>query len=632
MQTTRPSASSSSTSELISNLFKSTSQFADYDIHPNEPSSVYEPAYAEAVARARNSEGRHLHPTTNAPSSSSSSSSPPSSSSSSSSSYKHSSYFAPSAYGIPVLSAPQASYTALFEDLGVLARGQHSELRRVKARVGGEVYAVKIVDVFGMDLENRRQFQNEATILQSIPPHPNIIRFHAAFFSSNIPSSASASAAGNKQIDSSTLLKNRNSNKNNNNNNSADDEFGGGVGGGGFDGNEPPSSLEELLQLSEYSASSMYGRDHTYGAISASGGASAGDAFEGVAGNQQLQQQQQESKQRPSSNGSFSTEDAVWSMRNEDYYDDGSISATNTNNNDNNNNNIASRTMMTRGSSSSSSSSSSSGGGESSGHGVLTHGDIYNDIDASSSLRSGAPLCVVMELADCGDLQGLLDRLRSHNTHLHEAVYWHLTNQVAEALAVLHTRRLIHRDIKPANVFLAERCSAAKLGDLGVGRYMSSRTMQTFSLVGTPFYMSPEAVTSTGHGLESDIWSLGCLFYELAALRSPFYEEGINFYSLGQKIKHADYPPLSEVVSNDALCLQIPDEELARLGAVHDSLPAGRGLYSDVLEKLIVSMLQVDPSRRPTAAQILEITRRCARAFAPVLPFALEAYFSSQDE
>lgn len=59
---------------------------------------------------------------------------------------------------------------------------------------------------------------------------------------------------------------------------------------------------------------------------------------------------------------------------------------------------------------------------------------------------------------------------------------------------------------------------------------------QAFSKVGTPLYMSPEVLKGGGYSWSSDVWSLGCVLYELAMLRSPFKSEGLNLYSLFQKI------------------------------------------------------------------------------------------------
>jgi serine/threonine protein kinase len=122
----------------------------------------------------------------------------------------------------------------------------------------------------------------------------------------------------------------------------------------------------------------------------------------------------------------------------------------------------------------------------------------------------------------------------------------HYFVQIASALHVMHQCRVMHRDIKPANVFLTASPSSSsssgssgvhppssssaaagasgvnassaaslgltiKLGDLGLGRYLSSKTYEAFTVCGTPMYLSPEAISSTGYDFKSDVWSLGCL-------------------------------------------------------------------------------------------------------------------------
>ena len=82
----------------------------------------------------------------------------------------------------------------------------------------------------------------------------------------------------------------------------------------------------------------------------------------------------------------------------------------------------------------------------------------------------------------------------------------------------------MHRDLKPANIFVDSKDNL-KLGDLGLGRDFTSQTMEAFSRVGTPLYMSPEVLQGNGYDFKSDVWSLGCISYELCALISPFKDE-----------------------------------------------------------------------------------------------------------
>merc|ERR1711934_883828 len=100
---------------------------------------------------------------------------------------------------------------------------------------------------------------------------------------------------------------------------------------------------------------------------------------------------------------------------------------------------------------------------------------------------------------------------------------------------------MIHRDLKPQNVFLT-LSSDVKLGDFGVSKLMQTQAM-AHTQIGTPFYISPEICQNKPYDSKSDIWSLGCLIFELCALKPPFIADDMK--SMMKKICYTSPPPLS---------------------------------------------------------------------------------------
>jgi len=123
----------------------------------------------------------------------------------------------------------------------------------------------------------------------------------------------------------------------------------------------------------------------------------------------------------------------------------------------------------------------------------------------------------LMELVTGGQLHSHVARV---GALAHEQVQFYVASAVL-VLEHLHERGVVYRDLSPENLLLDAQ-GYIKLIDFNCAKKLDAHTMQTFTLVGTPVYMSPEVIRGRGYGMEADIWSLGVVFYELACGRLPF--------------------------------------------------------------------------------------------------------------
>ncbi|KAG7393932.1 Serine/threonine-protein kinase Nek7 [Phytophthora pseudosyringae] len=204
----------------------------------------------------------------------------------------------------------------------------------------------------------------------------------------------------------------------------------------------------------------------------------------------------------------------------------------------------------------------------------VSHPNIIQYLDA---FVQNNELYIAFEWAEAGDLKRQIRKANEKGVRFDERTIWRYFTQLCGAILYLHQNRIMHRDIKPANIFLTLK-GVVKVGDLGLGRYLSENTMEARSKVGTPLYMSPEVLRGESYGWKSDVWSIGCILYELAMLRSPFKSEGLNLVGLFQKINKGYYEAIPEV-------------------------------YSDHLRGLVKRMISLTASDRPSAQEVWEFCR-----------------------
>lgn len=129
-------------------------------------------------------------------------------------------------------------------------------------------------------------------------------------------------------------------------------------------------------------------------------------------------------------------------------------------------------------------------------------------------------VCLVMEHCEEGDMLSKIEQHRRNFTQFTEIELWSYLIQALSGLKALHDMNIMHRDIKSANILLNKAC-ALKLADFNVSKVVSPNGLLR-TQTGTPYYASPEVWMDKPYDFKSDVWSLGCVLYEMAALRPPF--------------------------------------------------------------------------------------------------------------
>lgn len=191
-------------------------------------------------------------------------------------------------------------------------------------------------------------------------------------------------------------------------------------------------------------------------------------------------------------------------------------------------------------------------------------------VQYSESFLERESLHIIMEFCEHGDLSDYLKKRRG--ILLEEEVVWKYLLQVALGLYWLHSNRILHRDIKTLNVFLTAT-DDARLGDLGVARVLSEGTNFASTLIGTPYYLSPEICEDKPYNDKSDVWAYGCVVYEMCALKHPF-----------------------DARNQAALLCKI------LTGRKDAPVPAS---YSSDLREIIDSCLQYEAADRPAMAELI---------------------------
>ena len=167
-------------------------------------------------------------------------------------------------------------------------------------------------------------------------------------------------------------------------------------------------------------------------------------------------------------------------------------------------------------------------------------------ISFEESFHVGGYFYIVMEYADGGDLA---QKIRSRGNKLFtEEEILNDFMQLALAIKYIHDRKILHRDLKAQNVFLMKD-GTIKLGDFGIARVLEHSFQVCRTQIGSPFYLSPEICEGKAYNSKTDIWSLGCILYELCTLKHAF--NAVNMNALLMNIIRGNYSPIPSTYSRE---------------------------------------------------------------------------------
>ena len=163
------------------------------------------------------------------------------------------------------------------------------------------------------------------------------------------------------------------------------------------------------------------------------------------------------------------------------------------------------------------------------------------------SFEEGGKFFIVMEYADGGDLAKVIQQ-KSNSKLFPEEEVLRIFVQIALAIKYIHDKKILHRDLKCQNVFLMKD-GTVKLGDFGIARVREHTFQLCKTQIGTPYYLSPEICEGKNYNAKTDIWSLGCILYELCTLHHAFTAQNMN--ALFVNIIRGRYDPIPKSFSNE---------------------------------------------------------------------------------
>lgn len=197
-----------------------------------------------------------------------------------------------------------------------------------------------------------------------------------------------------------------------------------------------------------------------------------------------------------------------------------------------------------------------------------------NIIKYCNCTKGAKKIFILMDYADGGDLDKFIEKYEREKKRIPEDKILDIFVQICLGIKYLHDRKILHRDLKPQNVFLTKN-GIVKLGDFGISTTLEHTNDVAQTKLGTPIFCSPEICMGKAYNSKSDMWSLGCILYELITLRHAFAGRSLSEIAI-------------QILTRSPLPMPIN--------------------YSSELRQIVVRLLEKNPSKRPSINDIFKET------------------------
>ncbi|XP_019377624.1 PREDICTED: serine/threonine-protein kinase PLK4 isoform X1 [Gavialis gangeticus] len=187
---------------------------------------------------------------------------------------------------------------------------------------------------------------------------------------------------------------------------------------------------------------------------------------------------------------------------------------------------------------------------------------VQNEVKIHCQLKHPSILELYNYFEDCNYVYLILEMchngemsryLKNRQKPFAEEETRHFMHQIITGMLYLHSHGILHRDLTLSNLLLTSNMNI-KIADFGLATQLKMPHEKHYTMCGTPNYISPEIATRSAHGLESDVWSLGCMFYTLLIGKPPFDTDTVK--NTLNKVVLADYetPAFLSGEAQDLIC------------------------------------------------------------------------------